>query len=100
MRNVFGMRCRVCGVVDDQPGEDVLEPHGYDLEWVHYSCMPIGSDEPGDGSAPSGGPQALSGPAECTDVPVADLPDSPAERGHGPGAASSHESGGTSGAGL
>jgi hypothetical protein len=38
MKNELGLRCRVCGVVDDRPGEDILEPGSYDLEWVHDAC--------------------------------------------------------------
>lgn len=38
MKNYLGLRCRVCGVVDDEPGHDLLEPDAYDLEWMHYAC--------------------------------------------------------------
>lgn len=40
VKNEFEMPCRVCGVTDDGLGEDVLEPDGYDLEWVHHACLP------------------------------------------------------------
>ena len=52
MENSFQMACRVCGVIDDAPGEDVLEPDGYDLEWDHDACRGKPAAKAAHGSRP------------------------------------------------
>ena len=37
VENELGMTCRVCGILDTRPGEEVFDPDRYDLEWVHDS---------------------------------------------------------------
>ena len=59
MENTFQMACRVCGVTDDAPGEDVLEPDGYDLEWIHDTCREEQAERVTPTSWPSG--QAVGG---------------------------------------